>query len=372
MSTITRNKTKYPGVYSIKSNVHVAGKQESIYYIRYRKKGKLIEEKVGRQFQDNMTAARANQIRSFRINGKEKSNAEKREEQHKNTKRWTIKAIWETYQKNNHSADNFSRDDYRLSKHVFPVFGNRTIEEINPIEVDKFRAKKLKSLAPATVSDMLSILRRLMNYGVAMGLSNPYTFKIKLPKVDNVKTEDLTNEQLSNLFTALEKDPDQDVADIMRIALFTGMRRGEILNLTWDDLDFERGFIFIKNPKGGKSINIPMNKNARTVFKNRVKTDSAYVFPGRYGGKRVEIRRTLNRIKKEAKLPPDFRPLHGLRHVFASHIASSGKVDMYTLQRLLTHKSPSMTQRYAHLRDEALRNASELAGNIMENIENED
>jgi integrase len=46
-------------------------------------------------------------------------------------------------------------------------------------------------------------------------------------------------------------------------------------------------------------------------------------------------------------------------------LASSGKVDMYTLQKLLTHKSPLMTQRYAHLRDEALKQASELAGNIM-------
>ena len=63
----------------------------------------------------------------------------------------------------------------------------------------------------------------------------------------------------------------------------------------------------------------------------------------------------LSKIKKEAGLPKDFRPLHGLRHHYASMLASSGKVDMYVLQKLLTHKSPLMTQRYAHLRDEALR-----------------
>jgi integrase len=51
-------------------------------------------------------------------------------------------------------------------------------------------------------------------------------------------------------------------------------------------------------------------------------------------------------------------------------LASSGKVDLYTLQRLLTHKSPVMTQRYAHLRDEALRNASTLAGNIIDQATN--
>ena len=76
----------------------------------------------------------------------------------------------------------------------------------------------------------------------------------------------------------------------------------------------------------------------------------------------------MNKIKKKARLPKDFRPLHGLRHVYASMLASSGKVDMYTLQKLLTHKSPLMTQRYAHLRDEALKRASDLAGDLIEEI----
>jgi site-specific recombinase XerD len=73
----------------------------------------------------------------------------------------------------------------------------------------------------------------------------------------------------------------------------------------------------------------------------------------------------VNRIKENAGLPKDFRALHGLRHVYASMLASSGKVDLYTLQKLLTHKSPIMTQRYAHLRDEALKEASKIAGDII-------
>jgi len=76
----------------------------------------------------------------------------------------------------------------------------------------------------------------------------------------------------------------------------------------------------------------------------------------------------VNEIKKKAGLPKDFRPLHGLRHVFASMLASSGKVDMYALQKLLTHKSPSMTQRYAHLRDETLKRASALAGDLINQV----
>jgi integrase len=80
----------------------------------------------------------------------------------------------------------------------------------------------------------------------------------------------------------------------------------------------------------------------------------------------TDIRRRVNPIKEAAGIGANFRALHGLRHVYASMLASSGEVDMYTLQKLLTHKSPIMTQRYAHLRDETLRKASTLAGNIIE------
>jgi len=142
------------------------------------------------------------------------------------------------------------------------------------------------------------------------------------------------------------------------------MRRGELFKLQWSHIDFDRGFIRIIGPKGGIDQNIPLNQAARNVLE-ACPQKSAYVFPGEDGGQRVTMQKALRRIRKAAGLPATFRPLHGLRHAFASRLASSGKVDMYTLQRLLTHKSPVMTQRYAHLRDEALRKASELAGTLV-------
>ena len=75
--------------------------------------------------------------------------------------------------------------------------------------------------------------------------------------------------------------------------------------------------------------------------------------------------RRIDAIREKAGLPQDFRPCHGLRHFFASQLASSGEVDLYVLQRLLTHKSAAMTQRYAHLRDDTLRRASDLAGDLI-------
>jgi hypothetical protein len=78
----------------------------------------------------------------------------------------------------------------------------------------------------------------------------------------------------------------------------------------------------------------------------------------------------LKRVREKAGLPGTFRPLHGLRHSFASWLASSGQVPMYELQKLLTHSSPQMTQRYAHLHDDALRKASSVAGALFSAVQN--
>jgi integrase len=232
--------------------------------------------------------------------------------------------------------------------------------------VDRLRLELLMTRRPGTVSNVLELLRRLINFGAKKRLCETPTFTIEMPKVNNVKTEDLTAKQMTRLLEALEKAPNLQVAHLMKLALLTGMRRGELCRLTWDDVDFERGFIHIRDPKGGQDQKIPLNEKSRELLRSHPRTDSPYVFPGRRGKKRGDITKQANHIKLAAGLPRDFRALHGLRHVFASMLASSGQVDLYTLQKLLTHKSPTMTQRYAHLRDQALRNAADLAGNIIE------
>jgi len=186
-----------------------------------------------------------------------------------------------------------------------------------------------------------------------------------MPTVHNQKTEDLTSEQLVKLLDALNESSNIHVANMMKMALYTGMRRGELFKLEWKDIDFERGFIHIRDPKGGPDQKIPLNDPVRDLLENHPKTKSGYVFPGQDGNRRVSMQQAVNKIRKAAGLPPDFRPMHGLRHTYASMLASSGKVDMYTLQKLLTHKSPVMTQRYAHLRDDTLKRASNLAGDII-------
>ena len=356
-----RNKTKYPGVYYIASKSIGSAKPEKIYYITYRRAGKLTEEKAGRQFQDDMTPARASTMRSARIEGKQLSNSAKREEK---KGRWTIDRLWKEYIRQKPDLKGIRTDANRYKNYIEKPFGKKEPGKIIQLDIDRLRINLLKTKSPQTVKHILALLRRIINFGFNKVLSPALTFKIEIPKVDNCKTDDLNPDQLSSLLKAIKASSHIIAANMMLTALYSGVRRGEMFKLLWDDIDFERGFIHLRGPKNKVSQKIPLNNGTRQVFENMQRT-SIYVFPGRAGGLRTDITKPVNRIKNAAGLPKDFRPLHGLRHVYASMLASSGQVDMYTLQKLLTHKSPIMTQRYAHLRDAALRKSSDLAGDII-------
>ena len=79
-----------------------------------------------------------------------------------------------------------------------------------------------------------------------------------------------------------------------------------MFRLKWQDLDFQRGFIKLIDPKGGRDSQIPMNDSALNLFRDHPRTESEYVFPGKKGGPRTDIKRALTRIKKATGLPDDF------------------------------------------------------------------
>jgi integrase len=125
-------------------------------------------------------------------------------------------------------------------------------------------------------------------------------------------------------------------------ALQTGMRRGEILNLTWPDVDVRARFIQIRHSKNGEPRSIPMSEILlATVAAMKVRPLSGKVFQVGING----LRSAFERAVKAAGIE-DFH-FHDLRHTFASRCVQYG-VDLYRVQKLLGHKGPEMTQRYAH------------------------
>jgi integrase len=380
-----RVKTKHIGVYF--RNVARLGGQglEKCFYITFKKDNRMQEEKAGRLYAERMTEGKAACIRAERIEGRRKSRREIREAKKVEDSRWTIDRLWTAYRESLESRPDKSRkgisvDGNRYDNFIKDRLGSKEPREVQHLDIERLRRdlqkprctlighpESTRTLSPATIRATLTLLERIANYGLRNGLCAGLSCKITMPKVSTIPTEDLNEQQLEALLAAIAADTNADARGIMLMALYTGMRRGELFKLKWQDVDFDRGFIRIMGPKGGQDQTIPLNVAARRVLEAHPRT-CEYVFPGEDGGQRVTIQKALRRIRKAAGLSANFRPLHGLRHAFASRLASSGLVDMYTLQKLLTHKSPMMTQRYAHLRDEALRKASELAGSLIDRV----
>ena len=378
MSISKRGRTKYPGVtFRWKERLDGSG-EERVYYCRYRRGGrgsKEIEEPVGRE-SEGMTAAKANKIRAMRAAGVEQSNTERRAEAEaaklSGNGPLTFARLWWAYQDVNDGKSSIVADASRYHNHIESRIAAKVISELTTPDIDSLRASMArKGLAPQTVKHVLALVRRVIRFGVMRGLCPmPTNLHFDMPKLDNERTESLTDAQLVSYLNTLDEEPDQNAAGLLRLALVTGMRKGALLALRWTDCDFERGVITLQgeSAKSGKTSQIPMTAAARGILEGIERTASPFVFPGKDGGQRQDFRRMARRVRDKAGLPADFRPLHGLRHAYASMLISSGEVDLFVLQKLLTHGSPAMTQRYSHLRDEALRKAANVINDCLDKV----
>lgn len=382
-----RHKTNYAGVF-YRERVH-NGRLDKYYVIRYRDKarGRAIEEGVGWQSEritpkkahGKLCELKVDQSRGIPIVTprekkklkKAKAEAEEAKQEQEKKDQLTFDGLFQLYIQR--SADDgkvsCNRERSLFKKWISAIIGSIPLKNLAPTDIERVKARmKREGQSPRSVEYALSVVSQTLNHGrrTRVFKGDNVAREVNWPKINNEVTEDLSPDQLQRLLEAIKKDTHPQAGPLMRLALYTGMRRGELFKLRWQDVNFDKAYITLVDPKPGQDQKIPMNDLARELLENHPKTgNSPYVFPGRGGRQRVTVSRHVNRIKKDAGLPKDFRPLHGLRHTFASALASSGQVDMYVLQKLLGHKTPEMTMRYAHLRDQALQRASNIACQIF-------
>jgi len=358
---------KYPGLYVREFGNTV------VYYASFRRKQpdgtyKQVLAKIGTNKKpDGLTPAKANNILIEYIAGTRPTPqaARAKAAAKKAQKKWTLDLIFDEYMESRPDNKARATDKGRYNKYLSPVFGKKEPQKIDQFNFDGLTRRLSKKLKPQTVRHVVNVLKWTVNYGVRKKLCEPLDIEIKTITVNNKKTDDLKPDQLKALLQAIEADDHPIAGNMMKLVLFTGVRRGELFKLKWKHLDFDRNNILLKDPKGGEDQNIPMNPGAKKLLQSISKTKgSPYVFPGRWGDQRKNISHTRV-ISDAAGLPKDWRPLHSLRHTYASMQASSGEVTMYELQKLLGHKNPITTQRYAHLRNEALKKASQVASDAI-------
>jgi integrase len=247
-------------------------------------------------------------------------------------------------------------------------FGDYTLAKIPPPLINEFKVRrKAEGVKPGTIRRQFDILRRAFN--VAMREwewceTNPVT-RVSLERPDNRRDRWLMFEEEESLLQACPKW----LEEIVDFALNTGMRLGEILSLTWKGVDLTRKTVIVFKSKNKEKRTIPVNEKASKLLKHKgkirsIKTDLVFRTKVDTPIDKCNVGRAFRATLKRAGIK-DFR-FHDLRHTFATRLVQSS-VDIYKVQRLLGHKTPLMTQRYAHHCPESLRDGVEVLDRIREN-----
>jgi integrase len=255
--------------------------------------------------------------------------------------------------------------DYRgiLNGLVRPALGKRKVASLAFEDIDALHRAVVKNNGPYRANRTAAVVSKMCSLAVQWRWlqANPAR---GVERADEHKRKRyLSAAELERLSKALAEHDDRDAADIFRLLLLTGARRGEVLSMRWHDVDLETG-IWVKpgaTTKQKSEHRVPLSAPARQLLAAREQSRE-WVFAGRDGGHRVEIKGNWARICKAAHIRG--LRIHDLRHSYASQLASAG-FSLPTIGALLGHTQPATTHRYAHLFDDPLRQATERVGAII-------
>ncbi|MCT8974680.1 tyrosine-type recombinase/integrase [Microbaculum marinisediminis] len=270
--------------------------------------------------------------------------------------------------------------DYRamIAKEIKPALKHLKVAEVSFSDVEALHRKVTKRGAPGRANRIVSLVSKMFALAIRWkwAADNPAKGIERNP--EQPRHRYLSGQELGALTAALAEHKDQQAANIIRMLLLTGARRGEVQAMRWADIDLANG-IWTKPGSTTKQKTlhrVPLSAPARQLLadirtqaevKARSRREPAevseYVFPGRTGaGHRVEIKGDWASLCRAAEIK-DAR-IHDLRHTYASILASAG-LSLPVIGALLGHSQPATTARYAHLFDDPLRAATERVGALV-------
>lgn len=296
----------------------------------------------------------------------------------------------------------YKSDKYYIDK-VLDFFGkNCPLESITPAKIEEFKVylksyktinkikinnpdygkngcrKKYiykeieteKTRANSTINRHLEMLSKMFNLCIDNSLidTNPCR-SIKQLREENFKIRFLTIEEEKELFNVIESSADNNTKPYIHLkpliicALQTGMRRAEIFNLKWSQIDFKKGFIEVLKTKSGKARKIPISPRLDTVLRDIFTfSNSEYVFINPATNKPyVDIKKAFSSVLEKAGIS-NFR-FHDLRHTVATRMVESG-ADLLVVQEILGHDNIQTTMRYAHPVPDNKRQAINCLSNL--------
>lgn len=236
-----------------------------------------------------------------------------------------------------------------LIKQLVNKFGNLPLRRFSTMLVEQYQTERMQNgNKPATVNRFLATLKHMFTKAVDWNMVEENTLKgirkVKLLQENNKRLRFLSEEECNRLLDSC----DSHLKPIVLTAMNTGMRKAEILNLHWDQVDLKHGFILLDITKNGERRELPINDPLREMLQGQMRRlDAPVVFYDPKSGQPYkDIKHSFTSACRRAGIK-DFH-FHDLRHTFASHMVMGG-VDLATIKDLLGHKTLSMTLRYAHL-----------------------
>jgi integrase len=267
-----------------------------------------------------------------------------------------------------------AKDRQNIKNHIIPRLGTRKVASISFADVERLHREMHRT--PMAANRVLSLLSKMFNLAERWGLrkgTNPtkHVRRYRERKVHRHLSE-IEVARFAKILREAESSADPTVAvnpravAIIRLLMFTGCRRGEVLNLKWSEVDLDRNLIRLEDSKTGPKI-VPLNSAAREVIAAQAGVpDNPYVFPGTKPGRPLhDIKGPWDHIRQRAGL--EGVRLHDLRHNFAS-FAAAGGLSLHMIGRLLGHRTPLTTARYADLADDPARRASEKVGGVLSTL----
>lgn len=265
-----------------------------------------------------------------------------------------------------HASKKAQPRHYRgYAQNLSGFFGDRTLVEITPKLIVEYKNRRYAAgLKPASINRELATMKKAFNLAVKEWewcQENPVS-RVSMEREHNQRDRWLSLEDEARLLQVCAPW----LCDLVTFAVHTGMRMGEILALTWRGVDFTRRTVTVFRSKNGERRTIPMNDTVLSVLRRKskirsVKTDLVFCSQAFTPLEAGHLRRAFRVAMKKAHIE-DFH-FHDLRHTFATRLVQEG-VDLYKVQRLLGHKSPTMTQRYAHHHPESLRDGVAMLDRI--------
>lgn len=257
-------------------------------------------------------------------------------------------------------------DVYMLKKYVYPYFAEENVHAVSSAVLVNWQRELFeRGLSFGTCNRIMALMRALFSSLVRseiIGKAQNPCLNVQNFAEPPARERYLSQKEVRRLLHCLDNSPQSMGAAFIKLLLFTGARKSEILKAAWEQVDLSSRILTVPLSKSGKARHIALSEEAVSVIKSLPRTNK-WLFPGTNPHKPMACPYYLwGKIKKNCGLT-DIR-IHDLRHSYASFMVNNG-CSLYEVQKVLGHSDPRMTQRYAHLDTKVMLSAVDKTGRAI-------